>query len=310
MRRRRLALVLAVLPLFACTRADFSPRPVGTAYLPGGSADLLVQEAATQLAMGNPALAIGTFRRALRQARGDPRAYVGLAACYEQLGRLDLAQRYYREGLMEAADRGREQIATSYAAFLARHGIDLSALDTTPTGMTPAPASGAPDATLAVASVTIELAPLPDEPSPRLERVSEGEVALVTREQQAPVRPAPVRRATATGDPPLRVLNAVGRRGQAARMERHLRTIGWVQVSVGDTPARRVRSIITTPAASADMARRLSAALPFRPQVSVSPAARRLLLVLGRDAISFDQRLQARTTPQGIVLARQPGEAT
>lgn len=301
-------LSVIALPLFACASAEFSPRPVGAAYLPREPADTLLQEGTTQLGMGNPALAIGAFRRALRQAPGNPRAYVGLAASYEQLGRLDLAQRYYREGLIEAADK--TQLATSYTAFLARHGIDVSARAATPAAIAPAPVSSAPDATLTVTSVTIELAPLPGAPPPRLERVSEGEVALVTRTPQAPVRPAQLQYAIAAGDTPLRVLNAVGRRGQAARMERHLRTIGWARMSVGDTASRRLRSIITTPAASAALARRLSAALPFRPQVSVSPAAGHLLLVLGRDAIPFDQRLQIRAAAQRAIPTRPRSEAS
>lgn len=285
-------LAFAILPLFACTRADFSPRPVGAAYLSQDPANVLLEEAATQLGMGNVALAIGTFRRALRQAPDSPQAYVGLAVCYERLGRLDLAQRYYREGLIAVPDKA--ELAASYSAFLARHGIDVGALVEAPAVPAVAPAEDVPDATMMVRSVTIELAPLPETPGPRLERISAGEVELVTRPSPPDAQSASARRVADGG--PVRVLNAVGRRGQAARMERHLRTIGWTQVSVGDASSRRARSFIASPPRSADAARRLSQALSFRPMVTISPSARQVSLVLGRDAVPFDRRLTGGAT--------------
>lgn len=169
-------------------------------------------------------------------------------------------------------------------------------------------------------------APAAPEPVPRLERLSRSEVALVTfgrpvatathapprsvevaSAQRLPIRlvrsdrrelvweldPVPAPRArSASAD--IRVLNAVGRRGQAGRMGQHVRTLGWDRVTVGDASVRRLRSRIVGTPGSADEARRLSETLPFRPAVILSSNAGHLYLVLGRDAIPFDERLRER----------------
>jgi len=182
---------------------------------------------------------------------------------------------------------------------------------------------------------------------PRLERLSSGEVLLVTRSEgpssamrraEAPARPVvttPVsgangfRRAEAAaprapviadiarnaaqgvaavaaarvnpivgGRPavvalvtPARILNAVGRRGQASRMEVHLRTLGWQQTSIGDSRLRRNASVILTPASTLRQATALATSLPFRPRVVRSSRVRQVVLVLGSDAVSFDRQL-------------------
>ena len=166
---------------------------------------------------------------------------------------------------------------------------------------------------------------------PYLERLSTGEVALITRPanemsaengfrraEPAPAREpvvasvlrtasqsvfnraqprppsarvAPRSQVAVASQPAARILNAVGRRGQASRMETHLRSLGWQQTSIGDAQARRAVSVILTPAATARQATELASSLPFRPRVVRSARVRQVVLVLGNDAVVFDQRL-------------------
>ena len=111
------------------------------------------------------------------------------------------------------------------------------------------------------------------------------------RTQAAVTRQPPRTQAAAASAPAMRILNAVGVRGQAGRMERHLRALGWERTSVGDASSRRAASVIIAPPAALAAAGALARRLPFRPRVVTRPGAPQLLLVLGRDAVSFDRRL-------------------
>jgi hypothetical protein len=157
---------------------------------------------------------------------------------------------------------------------------------------------------------------------PRLERISMGEVALITRPeammsgangfrransapqtkgavvqlvgqvaQAAGARSQPRSPAEAAGAPAMRILNAVGVRGQAGRMERHVRALGWERTSIGDASSRRAASVIIAPPASLAAAEALAGRLPFRPRVVSREGTPQILLVLGRDAVSFDRQL-------------------
>jgi hypothetical protein len=110
-------------------------------------------------------------------------------------------------------------------------------------------------------------------------------------------RPAPQRLAGAQGRLPMRILNAVGRRGQAARMQAHLSGLGWSRSSIGDARSRRIRSILLTPPGTLRQAQLLAGSLPFRPRLIRTTANRPLLLVLGRDAVTFDDGLQRGARP-------------
>lgn len=331
----RIACGASLIPLMACASAEFRPRAVANAFVMQGDADAALADARFQFDAANYGLAISGYRRALREAPANIEAYIGLSQSYDRLGRFDLARRYYEEGLALAPDD--PSLRRSYAAALRARGMeaDARALEDAPVHHADA-ADSMP--TTHTASFTIELpdpppldmaapAPVQAEVVPRLERVSQAEVTLVTvqrppgptpapapraapREARAvPAQSLPIRLVRNTGRelvweldpaPPqpvretsasVRVLNAVGRRGQAGRMRSHVRTLGWAQVSVGDASVRRIRSrIVCTPREAAE-ARRLAEALPFRPAVVISPSARHLFLVLGRDATPFDDRL-------------------
>ena len=132
-------------------------------------------------------------------------------------------------------------------------------------------------------------------PVPPATRAAATRAAAASMRTAAVVPSTPSRPITPVAQRPaiveLRILNAVGRRGQAGRMERHLRTAGWRQVSAGDSTARRSQSYILARPQDAVAARRLAATLPFRPRLNLSATAGPLRLVLGRDAVGFDLRL-------------------
>ena len=130
--------------------------------------------------------------------------------------------------------------------------------------------------------------------SPRLERTSLREVALITAsgpqwrpltvvrtERSAtvrfvPVRPAPGRVAG------IRLLNAARVDKLAARTRLYLVGRGWRSISIGDAPAIRTRSVILYPAGRRRSAERLSAQFGFA--IAQRASARQLTILLGRDA--------------------------
>jgi hypothetical protein len=91
--------------------------------------------------------------------------------------------------------------------------------------------------------------------------------------------------------PALLVLNGVGRRGQAARMRHYLAGVGWVGAAIGDARQRVATSAIIYPRGSRAAAETMTAKLPFRPRLVESTRARRIILLLGRNASRFDRQL-------------------
>ena len=133
-----------------------------------------------------------------------------------------------------------------------------------------------------------------DQTGPRLERLSRGEVALVTvsgpRWRSEPVsrsarsttvRFVPVRQATEFAE--VRLLNAARVHRLAARTRAWLAGRGWLDVSIGDAPATRRRSIILYPAGQRLVARRLSSQFGF----AIAPRrdVGQVTVLLGRDSV-------------------------
>jgi len=344
-------------------------RPTPSPFASGAHAvSYRVAEAQAQFALGNVALALEGYRKALREDPASIDALSGLAACYDVMGRFDLSRRYHESALALAPAAA--PLYTNLAASLDRQGnraeaaavrsemaqrlaaaakpaqpaplasksatpapavaIDLS----TPVVDRPespksaialaaaispvaAPAPAVQRATLAPApvaarSVTVALAPprpasvpkiVPMALGPRLERLSLGEVALVTG-------PAPLWRAqlvdrssrTATiGYRPLTqpsarwanviLLNAARSRGLAARTRSYLATRGWSRIAIGDAPKVLGASTILYPSARRASAVRLANQFGFalRHQPSASGT---LTIMLGRDAAA-DGHLRA-----------------
>lgn len=258
-----------------------------------------LQHAQLLYARGEYALAIEAYRKIVRFQPQNAMGYAGLALSYDRIGRFDLADRYYQLAL--ALQPRNPDIVRPYAGALARQGLVqraawlLGDLEDKPIVAAPTPRAAGPQH--AVRAVP------PDNRGTgarmQLERLSLGEVALVTR---------PVARSIATGrsvtialDDPVApsalqlrggsILNGVGRRGQAARMRAHLQHIGWSGAAIGDSAQRPQQSRLIAPPARIADARALAARLPFPVSVVRSTRQSAMVLVLGANAVRFDDQL-------------------
>lgn len=275
-----------------------------------------VAEARGQFALGNIALALESFRKAARDDPDSADAYVGIAACYDRMGRFDLSRRNYETALaiapgdpsLLAALAGSldlQQLNVQAAKVRSEIGQRLAANATlaeqpTAAALTPILPTTVASAVAAVLAVdewatgaTHAPRPIPQS-GPRLERVSLGEVALFTtaaprwhvQMADTPVRKpltgaAAVRQAAAANSG-LRLLNAARIDRLAARTGKMLEGRGWAVASVGDVPTVRARSLILYPAAKRAAALRLSAQFGFGAQQRIG--VRQVTILLGRDA--------------------------
>ena len=152
---------------------------------------------------------------------------------------------------------------------------------------------------LAVAAeVRIAPAPTPARAGtggPRLERLSPGEVALVTTAEPIWRRPAlpPVRTSATVQWIPLQkaarpnvlVLNAARFQGVAGRARSVLADRGWRRIQVGDARTVREKSVVLYPAHRTALGRSLAAQFGFAARLS--PEVRVPTLLLGRDAAAL-----------------------
>jgi hypothetical protein len=131
-------------------------------------------------------------------------------------------------------------------------------------------------------------------PSPRLERMSLGEVALITYEQPVAWRPRVVARTAqattvrwvplrqASARPNIRLLNAARYQGLAARTRAYLMDRGWRKIAIGDATQVRSTSVVYYPTHRQATARSLAAQFGFR--ATEAGKDNELVVVLGRDA--------------------------
>lgn len=281
---------------------------------------------------GEFALAADAFNKAVRQNPDSADAYNGLAASYDNLGRYDLSRRYYELALAQAPEDGRilRNLARSMLAQgdrlaarrLIAEAAGLDAAKTAAAAAVPAaeplqaaqttiPAENPYEAghgtvTVALAAepaqVMVDLpAPEPVSPAPSLfQRIAatllapaapmESEVSVAL---DPPVRAEPRTEASTEKPTRLHIMNAVGRKRQAARMRSYLTDNGWLGASIGDSRNKLLRSRILYRAKDAEAARALADSLPFRPRLQPSRGAPALFLVLGRDSVTFDNQLRA-----------------
>jgi tetratricopeptide (TPR) repeat protein len=292
MRGRSTSLAIMMMLLASCARE--APRFQARA-LPTAEQGAPLAQGRMLAGRGEHALAIDAFRKAVRADPENVGAYRGLAASYDAIGRFDLGGRYHELALALAPRDPslREEMAQSLERQDRRE--DAAALRLELAGS---------DAAAPVARgrvVTMDIVDVPPKSMlARLERVSMAETLLVTDPRALARRPTPSERpAPASATPParvaaapLKVMNAVGRRGQAARMRGHLLRSGWPAVETGDYAERIEQSRLIAPPALRDDAHRMIAALPFRVRVYSSPQAARMILVLGANAIRFDETLR------------------
>jgi hypothetical protein len=289
-----------------------------------------VAEARGQFALGNVALALESFRKAAREDPASIDALAGIAACYDRMGRFDLSRRNYEAALAVApgdpallaafADSlDLQRLAPEAARVRAEISVRLAAARTAAE-----PASGVAPATSAsllpmlpttvadaVASVltngdrmlkapavqpaTRQAGVAPRPPGPRLERLSMGEVALITgqgpswrvpQDRPAVRKPltgaAAIRQAAAAAPRGIRLLNAARVDRLAARARSYLAGRGWTVAGVGDVATPRLRSLILTPADKRATANRLAAQFGF--PVEQRAGVRQVTILLGKDA--------------------------
>lgn len=121
----------------------------------------------------------------------------------------------------------------------------------------------------------------------RLERLSSGEVALITSDRS----PWIARRVASTPRSvtirfdkreAMVVLNAARVAGIAARTRDYLARRGFAGASIGDAPATRRQTLIRYPEAARGQAERIAAQFPF--PARLEPGKGPLTLLVGRDA--------------------------
>ena len=194
-------------PLLHCCQRAWPLRPVAAMQIEVRSikqplaegrqpANIRVAEGNAQLALGNVGLAIEAYRKALREQPDNVDAMMGLATCYDRMGRSDLSRRHYEMAL--AVEPANTDVYSHFAQSLdaqgqrdeaARVKTELAARVVAPEASREVPGSVPVLPPPPAQSVTVALAPprsLPvavERPAGngvRLERLSMREVALVT----------------------------------------------------------------------------------------------------------------------------------
>ena len=287
-------------------------------------------EAHAMLALGNPGIALEAFRKVQRASPGADalagiaqcyqamgrldlaRTNFEAALAYDPHSSAILTQ------LAAVLDRqGNHEAAMAARADAARPQVAVMQAPTASVTV-PLPPATVADATsvtspaLAIlaerGSITVALPParpaaprvdsrglaaavgISEQPTPRLERLSPGEVALVTTSaplwaklerpsasSMAMIKP----RELAPTKAKILVLNAARRHRLAASARAMLRTRGWRQIEIGDSDQVRARTLVLYPANQPAIGLRLAAQFGARAAVGRSD---RVVILLGRDS--------------------------
>ena len=308
--------VTALLVTSCASEGKLDVRPVGRQATAEQPVSMRIALAHGHLAVGNVALALEEFRRASREENGNALAFAGMAECYRLMGRTDLSKRYYEQALAlaptepglyvglsnalaDAGDIGGASAARGEAAARVEGKVVVPAAAIAATEPALAAASRPPAAPTAVTfaqpplrsnSVTVALAPArPMASNARLERLSSGEVALVTSAKSlwaARAVATTPRSVTVKFDqrPAMVVLNAARVQGIAARTRDYLAARGFAATRIGDAPRTSVQTVIRYPSEARSRATRIAAQFPFAPRLEQGDGP--LTLIVGRDAAS------------------------
>ena len=303
--------LIAMLAATACSSSgDLSVRAISSPLAAGRqAANFRLAEGNSQFALGNVALALEAYRKALREDPASIDAMVGLAACYDRMGRPDLSRRHYEMALatqpaepaLYAAfaqsldSQGQAPEAARVKAELASRVVAPEATRAVPGTVPVLPPPPAPSVTVALAPP--RFAPVADEHATtgvRLERVSMGEVVLVTG---GPVRwqgrtVARTAHSTTIRFEPrpasaVTLLNAARVQGLAARTRLFLAARGFRGAAIGNAPAVRQQSVILYLAADRVRAERIAAQFGFALERQAGPGitgTNGMTILLGRDA--------------------------
>ena len=308
----------ALLATSSCAKqGNLNIRASPTGLVSGERAvPVRIAEARAHFALGNVALALEGFRKALRDAPESVDALNGMAVCYDRMSRFDLSRRYYEQAMAVAPSDARlysnlalslEVQGRAVEAEVIRRELQERFVIRKPVfgDADKAAALNVPRTRANVISVAELLAEtLTDSvvapraqsravQGARLERASMGEVVLVTTgrpiwrahnaeptARRLVAARAPARRA---GDR-LMLLNGARVSGLAARTRSDLQGQGWHGITIGDAPAVRASSVILYPAGGHADALQLSKHLGFAIRQRAS-SGRRFFIVLGRDAV-------------------------
>ena len=282
-------------------------RPVGSTS-PARPVNEQIAYARSQLALGSPGLALEAFRKAERDQPDNPLAISGIADSYAAMGRNDLARRYYEEALaLTPQDPALLQAVSAPAPVTAEPMRSIERASSAPEA-TPQQSAHEPAAALAPsATATVKLPPArparvvsASEIRPHLERLSLGEVALVTTTKRlwqavvvsrtrlsTTVRWVPVQ--SANLEPQIRLLNAARRQGLAARTRHELSNQGWRKLAIGNAAKVRATSIVFYPSRHEAAAKRIAAQLNCTAVGTTRGHA--IVVLLGRDAARAKLRL-------------------
>jgi len=299
-------LSLAAVTLTSCGTEMVEVRSIKQPLAQGQQpANFRVAEGNAQLVLGNVGLAVEAYRKALREQPDSIGAMVGLATCYDRMGRTDLSRRHYEMAL--AVDPANTDLYSLFAQSLEAQGqrdeaarvrTELAARVVAPEASRVAPGSVPVLPPPPAQSVTVALAP--SRPAPvaverpvagvRLERLSMREVALVTKPEPRWEAKTVTRTATSTTirferkpQPAVTLLNAARVHGLAARTRAYLAARGFASARIGDAPAVRKQSAILFDAADAPRAARIAAQFGFAMERREGVNGG-LVILLGRDA--------------------------
>lgn len=301
-----LPLLSVAMAISSCGGSAIEVRSIKQGLAEGRQpADARVAEGNGQLALGNVGLAIEAYRKALREHPDNVEAMMGLATCYDRMGRPDLSRRHYEMALaVEPANTNvYAQLAQSLDAQgqvdeAARVKAELAARVVAPEASREVPGSVPVLPPPPAPSVTVALAPPRSAPvvvetplaSLRLERLSMGEVALVTKAEPRWEASTVTRTASSAtirferkAAGPVKLLNAARVQGLAARTRSYLAARGFRGTLIGDAPAVRGQSVILFAPADQRRAERIAAQFGFALQRQDS-AKEGVVVLLGRDA--------------------------
>lgn len=130
-------------------------------------------------------------------------------------------------------------------------------------------------------------------PAPRLERLTSGEVALITTDKPLWRSAANVQTASGStvkwvalaspqGRPNVQILNAARSQGIAASARTVLLDRGWRRIAVGDAPAILHKSVVLYPKSRAALGHRLAAQFGVGAQMAERD---NVVLIIGRDSV-------------------------
>ena len=275
--------------------------------------------------MGRYDLSRSYFEAALAIAPTNPILLNTFAASLERRGSIAEARKLRAEAALAAPSSA--GASTAVAAAIATQTPPLAAAQASGSG--PATVLDAPEpygtvewaiSGPALHSVTVSLPPvrpldtlshknvaaediridasMAEHGGPRLQRLSLGEVALLTSSEPAwspprivaqtrtsvTVRWAPIQ-AAAAAPTSIRLLNAARRQGLAARTRTLLAERGWRRMEIGDATQIRWKSLLLYPRSQQAAGRRLAAHLGIAS--AVTSRGNQLVVLLGRDVAAL-----------------------